>query len=76
MGGGDVGDLVVGTPDSHCHDLGSIPGRGAEILQATQHDPKKKRKRKRKKFVWAKIAFRILETRKVTLSLPGVGDRE
>ena len=35
-----------------------------------------KRKEKRKKFVWAKIAFRILGTRKVTLSLPGIGDRE
>ena len=53
---------------------GFNPGRGTEILQATQHDPKKKRKRK--KFVWAKIAFRILGTRKVTLSLPGIGDRE
>lgn len=29
-----------------------------------QHDPEKKRKRKRKKFVWAKIAFRILEQEK------------
>ena len=37
------GDLVVRIPGFHCHDPGSIPGWGTEILQAVRCSQKKKK---------------------------------
>ena len=39
-----AGGLVVRIPGFHCHGLGSVPGRGTEILQAAWHGQKKKKK--------------------------------
>ena len=36
------GGLVVKIPGFHCHSLGSVPGRGTEILQAARCGQKKK----------------------------------
>ena len=38
------GCLVVRILGFHCHDLGSVPGRGTEVPQAMQHEQKKKKK--------------------------------
>ena len=46
MGGFPDGP-VVRTPHVHCQECRSIPGRGAKILQATQHAPKNQKKKKR-----------------------------
>ena len=35
----------------HCRGLGSIPGGGTEILQATGHSQKKKKKKGRKQWL-------------------------
>ena len=40
------GGLVVRILGFHCRGLGSVPGWGTEIPQATQHSQKKKRKKK------------------------------
>ena len=35
--------LVIRIPSFHCHGLGSIPGQGTEIPQATQSTPPPKK---------------------------------
>ena len=40
---------MVGTPCFHCHGLGSIPGRGTEILQGAWYGQKIKAVEKKKK---------------------------